>query len=140
MRKVKNENGWAAKQATHFMRAQHLITIGAVSLIVLFASSCSKRSSEQPHHAAAPPNMTDLGTIELAPQIPKQFSLGAGKSCTLVGKQLPNGIEVKLVIVATNANGAVWRSQGQIDTLPGRQCAISMGDTMVELTPTLKTQ
>jgi hypothetical protein len=122
------------------MRTQHLITISAVSLFILFASSCSKRSSEQQHHVAAPPNMTDLGAVELAPQMPKQFSLGAGKSCTLVGKQLPDGIEVKLVVVATNADGTVQRSQGQIETLPGRQCAISIGDTMVELTPTLKTQ
>ena len=122
------------------MRTQHLITISAVSLFVVFVSSCSKRSSEQPRHVAAPPDMTDLGAVELAPQIPKQFSLGAGKSCTLVGKQLSDGIEVKLVVVATNANGTVQRSQGQIETLPGRQCAISIGDTMVELTPTLKTQ
>jgi hypothetical protein len=122
------------------MRTEHLVTISAVSLFVLFAGGCSKRSGGQPHHVATPPNMTDLGAVELAPQIPKQFNLGTSKSCTLVGKQLPNGIEVKLVIVATNANGAVQRSQGQIDTLPGRQCAISIGDTMVELTPTLKTQ
>ena len=84
--------------------------------------------------------MTDLGLVELAPKIPKQFGLGAGKSCTLIGKQLPDCIEIKLVITATNADGTVLRSQGQIETLPGRQCAISIDNTMVELTPTLKTQ
>ena len=83
--------------------------------------------------------MKDLGAVELVAQTPTQISLGAGKVCTLVGRQLANGIEVKLVVLSTNADGTVDRSQGQIETLPGRQCAISMGDTMVGLTPTLKT-
>ena len=68
-----------------------------------------------------------------------QFSLGAGKSCTIVGQQIPNGIGLKLVALSTNADGTVDRSQGQIEAVSGQQCAISMGDMMVGLTPTLKT-
>ena len=86
--------------------------------------------------------MTDLGAVELTPQTPKQFSLGAGKSCTLTGRQIADGIDVKLVVLATNADGTVKRLEGEVTTTPGRQCAISVGDndTMVGFTPTLKTQ
>lgn len=82
--------------------------------------------------------MKDLGVVEFTANTPQHFSLGDGKGCTITGKPLPDGIEVKVLVLTTNADGTVQRSQGDITTLPGRQCAISMGDTMVGLTPTLK--
>ena len=101
-------------------------------------TGCSKSSSPQPH-ADAPPNTKDLGAVELVAHTPMQFSLGAGKGVTVTGSPLSTGMMVKLVMMTTNANGSVDHSQGQIETLPGQQCAISLGDTMVGLTPTLKT-
>lgn len=114
------------------MNRQRAINLSAAIFAAIFITGCSK------HPAVAPPNTVALGAVELAPQTPVQFSLGGGKVCTLVGRQLANGIEVRLVVLSTNADGTVERSQGQITTLPGRQCAISMGDTMVGITPTLK--
>jgi len=120
------------------MRIPHIITLNAAILAAILITGCSKSASQQPH-AAAPPNLKDLGAVELVAGTPTQFSVGAGKGCTITAKQIPNGIGLKLVVLSTNADGTVDRSQGQIDAVPGQQCAISMGDIMVGLTPTLKT-
>ena len=77
--------------------------------------------------------------VELTQGTPQHFSLGDGKGCILTGTQLPDGINVKVVVLTTNADGTVQHSEGQISTLPGRQCALGIGDTTVGLTPTLKT-
>jgi PBP1b-binding outer membrane lipoprotein LpoB len=122
------------------MRISHIIKTNAAILAAMLIAGCSKSPSEQPRRVTTPPKMTDLGAVELVAQTPKQFSLGAGRSCTITGRQLPDGISVKLVVLATNADGAVVRSQSEITTLPGRQCAISIGDVMIGLTPTLKTE
>jgi hypothetical protein len=93
----------------------------------------------QRFHAAALPNINDLGAVELVAGIPRHFSLGMGKSCILTGKQLSDGIDISAVILTTNADGTVQRSQGEISTSAGRQCAIGIGNTKIGLTPTLKT-
>ena len=103
------------------------------TLPALLFLGCSK-----PPAPVKPPNTTDLGKVELVPQVPTQFSLGPGKGCILTGKQLADGINVKVLVMSTNTDGSVYHSQGEIITAPGRQCAIGMGDTMVEMTPTLK--
>ncbi len=104
--------------------------------MVAFVISCSKQPNQSSSHL--PPNTKDLGAIELVEGTSQNFSLGDGKSCTLTGKQLSDGIDIKVVVLTTNADGTVMSSQGEITTLPGRQCAIGIGDTMVGLTPTLK--
>ena len=82
--------------------------------------------------------MKDLGAVELVAQASRQFSLGDGKGCTITASQIPDGIGLKLVLLATNTDGTVMRSQGRIEARPGQQCAIEVGGTMVGLTPTLK--
>lgn len=119
------------------MRIPHII-IGA-ALTATFVIGCSKSSSQPPNQASAPPNTKDLGAVEFVAQTPKQFSLGDGKSCTITASQIPDGVGLKLVLLTTNADGTVARSQGQIETRAGQQCAIGLGDMMVGLTPTLKT-
>jgi hypothetical protein len=116
----------------------HVIALNAAIVAAMLITGCSKSASQQPH-AAALPNLKDLGAVEFVAGTPLQFSLGAGKSCTIVGRQIPNGIGLQSVAFSTNADGTVDRSQGQIDALLGQQCAISMEDLMVGLTPTLKT-
>jgi hypothetical protein len=116
------------------MRTLH-ITTGA-ALMAAFVIGCSKHPSQSSSHL--PPNTKDLGAVELAEGTTQIFSLGDGKSCTLIGKQLSDGIDVKVVVLTTNADGIVMSSQGEITTLPGRQCAIGIDDTMVGLTPILK--
>ena len=122
------------------MRARKYIFVHATILTIMLAVGCSKSSSHQTQAANASQKTTDLGTVELTPQSPREFALGANKCCIITGKPLSNGIEVKLVVLTTNTDGTVIRSQGQIITLPGRSCGIGIGDTMVSLTPTLKTQ
>jgi hypothetical protein len=116
------------------MRIQHITAIAA--LMAAFVIGCSKHPSQSASHL--PQNTKDLGAVELVEGLPQNFSLGDGKSCTLTGKQLSDGIDVKVVVLTTNADGVVMSSQGEITTSPGRQCAIGIGDTMVGLTPTLK--
>jgi len=120
------------------MRTPHFIATAA--LLAVFIIGCSKNPSEQSHHAKLPPNTTDLGAVELTPQTPKQFSLGAGKSCILIGRQLPDGVGVKVLVLVTNADGTVERSQGEVETSPGRQCVMVTGGVSVGFTPTLKAQ
>ena len=120
------------------LRIQYFIAIGVVSTFVLLAAGCSKGSGKPA--PATPPNVTDLGAVELVAESPKQFGIGANRSCIVTGKQLTNGIEVMLVVQTTNTDGTVDSSQAEMVTLPGRQCAISVGDTMIGLTPTLKPQ
>ena len=67
------------------------------------------------------------------------MQLDLSQGCLPTGKQLADGISVKVVVLSTNTNGSVYHSQGEIITAPARPCAIGMGDTMVEMTPTLKT-
>jgi hypothetical protein len=121
------------------MRIRHYIIINAAVLAAIFVTGCSKSPGVQAQPVTAPATTTNLGAVELTPRIPKLFSLSDGRSCSLTGKWLTNGIAVKLAIVATNADGSLRHSYGEIDTLPGQQCTISIGDTTVGLTPTLKT-
>jgi hypothetical protein len=119
------------------MRILYVITVAALTAILVIG--CSKGSNQPPHQASAPSNTKDLGAVEFTEQTPTQFSFGDGKSCIITARQISGGIGLKLVLLSTNTDGTVARSQGQIETRPGQQCAISLGDTMVGLTPTLKT-
>ena len=122
------------------MRLPQYFVVHAAILAIMLAMGCSKGSSHQIQPANASQKTTDLGMVELTPQSPRQFELGANKCCILTGKQLTNGIGVKLVLLTTNTDGTVSRSQGQIITLPGRSCGIGFGDLVVNVTPTLATQ
>jgi hypothetical protein len=122
------------------MHLRKYIVVHATVLTIISAVGCSKGSSHQTQPANSSQKTTDLGMVELTPQSPRQFELGANKCCIITGKPLPNGIEVKLVVLTTNTDGTVTRTQGQIITLPGRSCGIGFGDSVVSLTPALKTQ
>lgn len=125
-----------------FMRISYFIT--AAALMAASVIGCSKSSSQQPQQVNAPPKMTDLGTVEFTPNIPREFSLGAGRRCTLTGKQVSGGkfILVHVLIAVTNSDGSVQSSEGEAEQLPGRHCAFSItrGGPMIGFTPTLKEQ
>jgi hypothetical protein len=81
----------------------------------------------------------DFGAVELVAGKRAQFGLGAGKCCTIVGKQLPNAIHLKLEILSTNTEGTVYiQSLGETTALAGKRCDVALGDTMVSMIPTLK--
>jgi len=110
-----------------------------IFIITLLVTGCSKQAAVKPP-GPVQENLKDLGAVELVPDKPAQFSLGDGKTCVLTGKQLPDCVNIRVVVLSTNAQGHVDRkSLGEIETLPGRQCAIGDGNIMIGLTPTLKT-
>ena len=117
---------------THSMRIQHFIIINALVLTGLFAVSCSKSPSEP----------TDLGIVELSPRTPKRVSLGADKECLMLLIMQPDGnLRIEMAVEIRTADGKTNRvGQARLIARSGQQCALSVGDTMIALTPTLKTQ
>src|SRR4051812_31544296 len=116
---------------------KHQTSLIAFALLALSFAGCSRSSSHLTH--VAPTITADLGAVELTLLTPKQVSLGAGKALTLTARQLPKGIEIDLVLLATNTDGAITRSESFLTTIPGQWSALTVGGEMVGLTPTLKT-
>ena len=127
------------------------MTINAVVLVALFAGGCSKSPNDRtaqtanPQHVLSHPTdmpMKDLGEVELADHTPKRLSLGDGKECVIISTVLANGnLQMDLSVEGKGGDGKIQRlAQSTLTARPGQQCAISVGDTMVSLTPKLKTQ
>jgi hypothetical protein len=123
---------------SHFMRIQHIITYVAILAATLFSVGCSK-SSSQKQVVVAPKTKIDLGSFVLLAQTPTNFSLGAGRSCTIVGKQVPSGMELKLDFYSTNADGTVEHQSEGDSTVQGQQMAYRVWGTMIFMKPTVKT-
>ena len=115
----------------------HISRITTAALMAAFVIGCSKHPSKSSAHA--PAKMTNLGEVEFTEGTPQHFAVGGGKSCTITAKHTLGGIEVDFVIEATNANGIaeVW-ARPKISTVTGQQCAISVEDVAVGLTPKWK--
>jgi hypothetical protein len=119
------------------MRIQHITTIAA--LLAALVIGCSKSSSKQ-HEVLAPKHKQDLGAFVLLAQTPTNFSLGADRSCTLVGKQATNnGMQLQLDFYSTNADGTVDHISEGDDTVQGQQMAYRVWDMMIFMKPTVKT-
>ena len=125
--------------------------MNAVVLAALFAAGCSKSPSEptaqlnNPRQVASLPagmSMKDLGAIEFAAGIQKRVSLGDGKECVITPTALADGnLQMDLTVERKGSDGTIERlAQSRLTARPGQQCAVSVGDAMVSLTPTLKTQ
>ena len=137
--------------STHIMRIQHIIITNAAVLVAAFAVSCSKSPSEPTGQAtnvrqvsSLPANMpkADLGEVEFTAHTQKRVSLGEGKECVITPTVLPDGsLQMDLAVERKDTEGKVQRlAQSRLTARPGQQCAISVGDTMVSLTPKLKIQ
>src|SRR5579871_5141652 len=101
--------------------------IAAVELMAaVFVVGCSKKSYVSSPQLALMENATKLGAVELVPSKPKRFNLGSDKSCVFTGRPHPNGIDLKVELWETNADGIAHVSQSDIITSPGRQCSIVM--------------
>lgn len=110
--------------------------IGA-ALTAAFVIGCSKGPSRPVSYL--PAGTRELGVIKFTAGTPQHFSLGDGRSCTATARRVAGNIEVDFVIEATNTDGTVTvLSRPRISTLPGRQCAVSVGDVSIGLTPTWK--
>ncbi len=84
---------------------------------------------------------TDLGAVEFVPGKWAQFGLGTGKRCqAMATPMLPDAIHLKVEILSTNANGmVVIQSLREVTTPLGKQCDVRLGDTMISMTPKMKT-
>ncbi len=120
---------------SHFMNISRITT---AALMVAFVIGCSKKSGEQAHNPPSLAGTVDLGAVELVPEAPTQFSLGAGKCCILTGKQLAGVIHVQVQTFVTNADRTVWSSPADVSTLAGRQCSVKCFDMTIEMTPRMK--
>jgi hypothetical protein len=101
---------------------------------------CSKKSYVSSPQLALMENATKLGAVELVPGKPTRFNLGSGNSCVLTGRPHPDGIDLRVELWETNANGIAHVSQSDIITSPGRQCSIVMDSVPFALTAKLKAQ
>jgi hypothetical protein len=127
--------GQQGSELSHPMRIPYCTIVIVAALAI---AGCSK--NDQP--SAAPKNAKNLGTIEFTSKVPQDFSLGDGKGCTLTAEPLPGCIGVHVTVVTTNSDGTISRSESQITTSAGRQCAIGVGENqpMISFTPMLKLQ
>ena len=74
---------------------------------------------------------------------PKLFSLKAGKSLQISGSQTQKGIDMKLVVMMTNADGIlvpIPDSQIEIETRQGQQVGSVFGDVSVKFKATMEPQ
>jgi len=133
------------------MRIQYIITKSAVFLAALVAAGCSKSSSgpkvratnsQQVSSAPADMPTKDFGEVEFTAQTPKRVSLGDGRDCVINPTVLANGaLQLDMSVERKGGDGRIQRlGQSRLTARPGQQCAISVGDTMVSLTPRLKAQ
>jgi hypothetical protein len=121
------------------MRIQHIIINAAILAAILFSASCSKTSSQK-QVVVAQTNKTNLGSFVLLAQTPTNFSLGAGRSCTIVGKQVgKDDMQLHLDFYSTNADGTVDHKWYEDNTVQGQQMLYRMWDMMIFMKPTVKT-
>jgi hypothetical protein len=122
--------------------------LGAAALVAMTAAGCSKSPSGPAQQETklrqkwpVPANMTvkELGVVEFSPHTPKRVSLGDGRDCVLTPTGLADGnLQVDLVVETKVSDGKTERLQSRLITPPGMPCAISVGSSMVSLTPKLK--
>jgi hypothetical protein len=94
-----------------------------------------------PDNAATVANPTDLGAIQLVNQMPSQFDLGDGKTCTLTPTINADGnYNIKVVWELQKADGQTVRTDRQmaeVTTSPGRAVALEAGGSTIAFTPTV---
>jgi hypothetical protein len=91
---------------------------------------------------ATPPTETDLGPLELANGVATRFDLGGGTNCVVTPAALADGtIMTRLSLVLNNADGTTTElGQGRITAAPGQHGSLSVGDRMIGLAVTVKSQ
>jgi hypothetical protein len=121
--------------------------ITTTALIALFVVGCSKSPSEPAEQATNDRPVSyvpkvDFGVVEFVPQTPKRVSIAGGRECLMfVTVQSDGNLQIELLMDVKSADGKTNRlGQSRLIARAGQECALSVGDTMVSLTPTLKKQ
>jgi hypothetical protein len=122
--------------------------INATALVLLFAAGCSKSPDRETaedkklrKELSIPASMPvkDLGVVELSANIPKRISLGEGREFIITPIVLSNDVLMVHMFVETKKAGNLTeRSQSQLMAKSGQQCALSVGNLMIGITPMLK--
>ena len=89
----------------------------------------------------APTEATDLGVLELTDGTPLRVGLGANKACLVMPKALADGgLDLVITFEAKDADGNISElGHPRVIARPGQQISAAVGDTVVRLTPKLKT-
>jgi hypothetical protein len=118
-------------------RMRYIIAVCAAALAAFFAVSCSTVSRNQS------PRERNLGVVELSPHIPKRVSLGHGQDCVVTLRVLPDGnLQWEAFIETKTTDGKLERScASRMTQRPDqRDCGVTVGDTLIILTPKVRQQ
>ena len=104
---------------------------------VTAVSEVAKPTGDSPHR-----DTTDLGSLELQGGIAVHFDLGGGTNFVVTPTALSDGSNIMQIKVGvTNADGTFSElGVSRITARPGQHCSISVGDRMIALAVTLKSQ
>jgi hypothetical protein len=125
---------------------KYLSNASALALVILFVLGCSK-SAEQNDNLKNQVDLdpkstivTDLGVVELLPQVANRFKLKVGKECVLTPTVLPDGnLKIEVSVEAKNELGIVKQlGKARTVTPPNQQFTVSVGDSIIGLTPKMK--
>jgi len=122
------------------MRTQYLITVLAVATLTTLTSGCSKSSSPQREADAAAARGKDLGVVELSDATPTRVDLGGGKECIITPRVISdNAVQLEMTVEAKDAAGNPMRvGSSRVTAKAGQPFSISVGDTIIAMTPTIK--
>ena len=117
------------------------LIIAAAAAFALFGFGCSERSGGSTSQVSGEPlaaltnNVQDLGEMELTNGVARTVRLEDGSTCLVTPTALPDGtLQIDLALEADGGSAAKARAT----THPGQGFAISVGDSMIALTPTLR--
>lgn len=122
------------------MKTQYLITVLAVATLATLTSGCSKSSSPQREADAAAVPGKDLGVVELSDNAPTRVDLGGGKECIITPRVISdNAVQLEMTVEAKDAAGNPMRvGSSRVTAKAGQPFSISVGDTIIAMTPTIK--
>ena len=110
----------------------HLALLVSIVMLMTLTIGCSKSASQ--------PLRKDLGVVEFSDATPSRFDLGAGKECVITPRFVSNNaVELQMSVEAKNRAGASTRVGFSLLTVQsGQQFAVSVGGTIISMTPKIK--
>jgi hypothetical protein len=119
------------------MKLKAIIIVAIIGML----TGCSKSPSNRTTHPTGlPPNIKDLGVVELSNHESHPYDLGNGKDCIVTFITMPdNNLEIDIVIKVKDAHGnAQLIGEPRVTVSPGHAVVVSTGDTSIKLMPKLK--
>ena len=117
------------------MRTKQVILVGAIAMLAAGLVGCSTtRSNRQMKER-------NFGVVELSPHVPKRLKIGGNKDCVVTLNILPDGnLRWEVFTETKAADGKVERScSSSLTQRPDQKdCGVSVGDTIIILTPKVR--